>query len=132
MLVGVLLAPQSVTISSASSRSNPKVQVEAIEGGALQKLLVILATDQPLPAKKKASLLLAPVWRLAFLLDLKGKGSFPHTPQSTTIEESSHRLTPVSSRGQVEPLLNDLASPPQSPEPCCWLPTCLLSFVEVI
>lgn len=33
--------------------SNPKVQVEAIEGGALQKLLVILATEQPLPAKKK-------------------------------------------------------------------------------
>ncbi|XP_034511977.1 nucleotide exchange factor SIL1 isoform X3 [Ailuropoda melanoleuca] len=32
---------------------NPKVQVEAIEGGALQKLLVILATEQPLPAKKK-------------------------------------------------------------------------------
>ncbi|XP_047585732.1 nucleotide exchange factor SIL1 isoform X5 [Lutra lutra] len=34
-------------------RCNPKVQVEAIEGGALQKLLVILATEQPLPAKKK-------------------------------------------------------------------------------
>ena len=33
--------------------SNPKVQVEAIEGGALQKLLVILATEQPLTAKKK-------------------------------------------------------------------------------
>ncbi|EPY84444.1 hypothetical protein CB1_000475036 [Camelus ferus] len=32
---------------------NPKVQVEAIEGGALQKLLVILATEQPLTAKKK-------------------------------------------------------------------------------
>lgn len=36
-----------------SPPSNPKVQVEAIEGGALQKLLVILATDQPLTAKKK-------------------------------------------------------------------------------
>ncbi|KAB0362079.1 hypothetical protein FD754_006235 [Muntiacus muntjak] len=33
---------------------NPKVQVEAIEGGALQKLLVILATEQPLTTKKKA------------------------------------------------------------------------------
>lgn len=33
--------------------SNPKVQVEAIEGGALQKLLVILATEQPLTVKKK-------------------------------------------------------------------------------
>lgn len=35
--------------------SNPKVQIEAIEGGALQKLLVILATEQPLPVKKKVS-----------------------------------------------------------------------------
>nr|KAF6448770.1 SIL1 nucleotide exchange factor [Rousettus aegyptiacus] len=35
------------------SISNPKVQVEAIEGGALQKLLVILATEQPLTVKKK-------------------------------------------------------------------------------
>ncbi|XP_021567224.1 nucleotide exchange factor SIL1 [Carlito syrichta] len=33
--------------------SNPKVQVEAIEGGALQKLLVLLATEQPLTVKKK-------------------------------------------------------------------------------
>lgn len=40
----------------ASFHSNPKVQVEAIEGGALQKLLVILATEQPLTAKKKVSL----------------------------------------------------------------------------
>ncbi|ELV10154.1 Nucleotide exchange factor SIL1 [Tupaia chinensis] len=36
-----------------SPHPNPKVQVEAIEGGALQKLLVILATEQPLTAKKK-------------------------------------------------------------------------------
>lgn len=85
MLVGVLLAPWVLGpaerhISHASSCSNPKVQVEAIEGGALQKLLVILATDQPLPAKKKASLLLALVWCLAYLLGLKGKGSFQHSP----------------------------------------------------
>ncbi|KAI6077003.1 Nucleotide exchange factor SIL1 [Aix galericulata] len=33
---------------------NPKVQIEAIEGGALQKLLVILATEQPQAVKKKA------------------------------------------------------------------------------
>uniref|UniRef100_A0A8D1AAE5 Nucleotide exchange factor SIL1 n=2 Tax=Sus scrofa TaxID=9823 RepID=A0A8D1AAE5_PIG len=37
----------------AAFSSNPKVQVEAVEGGALQKLLVILATEQPLTAKKK-------------------------------------------------------------------------------
>ncbi|KAM9695642.1 nucleotide exchange factor SIL1 isoform 2-T2 [Trichechus inunguis] len=36
-----------------SADHNPKVQVEAIEGGALQKLLVILATKQPLATKKK-------------------------------------------------------------------------------
>ncbi|XP_067899361.1 nucleotide exchange factor SIL1 [Heterodontus francisci] len=33
---------------------NPKVQIEAIEAGALQKLLVLLATDQPVAMKKKA------------------------------------------------------------------------------
>ncbi|XP_078087370.1 nucleotide exchange factor SIL1 isoform X2 [Mustelus asterias] len=33
---------------------NPKVQIEAIEAGALQKLLILLATDQPLAIKKKA------------------------------------------------------------------------------
>lgn len=35
--------------------SNPKVQIEAIEGGALQKLLVIVATEQPQAVKKKVS-----------------------------------------------------------------------------
>ncbi|XP_060693006.1 nucleotide exchange factor SIL1 isoform X2 [Hemiscyllium ocellatum] len=33
---------------------NPKVQIEAIEAGALQKLLILLATDQPVAMKKKA------------------------------------------------------------------------------
>ncbi|XP_078406684.1 nucleotide exchange factor SIL1 [Cetorhinus maximus] len=33
---------------------NPKVQIEAIEAGALQKLLILLATDQPVAIKKKA------------------------------------------------------------------------------
>ncbi|XP_060693007.1 nucleotide exchange factor SIL1 isoform X3 [Hemiscyllium ocellatum] len=32
---------------------NPKVQIEAIEAGALQKLLILLATDQPVAMKKK-------------------------------------------------------------------------------
>ncbi|KAM5299089.1 nucleotide exchange factor SIL1 isoform 2-T2 [Ctenodactylus gundi] len=40
-------------VLGAAFSSNPKVQVEAIEGGALQKLLVILATEQPLTTKKK-------------------------------------------------------------------------------
>ncbi|XP_038651259.1 nucleotide exchange factor SIL1 isoform X1 [Scyliorhinus canicula] len=34
--------------------SNPKVQIEAMEAGALQKLLMLLATDQPVAIKKKA------------------------------------------------------------------------------
>ncbi|KAJ6659281.1 hypothetical protein lerEdw1_019327, partial [Lerista edwardsae] len=40
-------------ISTIDLACNPRVQVAAIEGGALQKLLVILATDQSLPVKKK-------------------------------------------------------------------------------
>ncbi|KYO39220.1 nucleotide exchange factor SIL1 isoform B [Alligator mississippiensis] len=45
------------------SESNPKVQIEAIEGGALQKLLVILATEQPLAVKKKALFALSSMLR---------------------------------------------------------------------
>ncbi|KAJ8255175.1 hypothetical protein GJAV_G00201890 [Gymnothorax javanicus] len=33
--------------------SNPRVQVEAVEGGALQKLLTLLATERPMKVKKK-------------------------------------------------------------------------------
>ncbi|XP_051486748.1 nucleotide exchange factor SIL1 isoform X3 [Apus apus] len=43
--------------------SNPRVQIEAIEGGALQKLLVILATEQPLAVKKKALFALSSMLR---------------------------------------------------------------------
>ncbi|RLV92178.1 hypothetical protein DV515_00013893, partial [Chloebia gouldiae] len=42
---------------------NPKVQIEAIEGGALQKLLVILATEQPLAVRKKALFALSSMLR---------------------------------------------------------------------
>ncbi|KAB0393926.1 hypothetical protein E2I00_012528, partial [Balaenoptera physalus] len=48
-----LVSRCKVLLSCASPSSNPKVQVEAIEGGALQKLLVVLATEQSLTAKKK-------------------------------------------------------------------------------
>lgn len=59
------------------SPSNPKVQVEAIEGGALQKLLVILATEQPLTAKKKVCFCsVPPAQPLAHLWSLKGTGPF--------------------------------------------------------
>lgn len=33
--------------------SNPSVQVEALEAGALQKLLTLLASPQPMSVKKK-------------------------------------------------------------------------------
>nr|KAF6448773.1 SIL1 nucleotide exchange factor [Rousettus aegyptiacus] len=48
-----LLKEYAAFVLGAAFSSNPKVQVEAIEGGALQKLLVILATEQPLTVKKK-------------------------------------------------------------------------------
>ncbi|XP_078524548.1 nucleotide exchange factor SIL1 [Lissotriton helveticus] len=49
-----LLKERSAFVLGAALSSNPKVQIKAMEGGALQKLLVILATSQPLPVKKKA------------------------------------------------------------------------------
>ncbi|XP_023591356.1 nucleotide exchange factor SIL1 isoform X2 [Trichechus manatus latirostris] len=48
-----LVKEYAAFVLGAAFSSNPKVQVEAIEGGALQKLLVILATKQPLATKKK-------------------------------------------------------------------------------
>lgn len=48
-----LVKEYAAFVLGAAFSSNPKVQVEAIEGGALQKLLVILATEQPPTAKKK-------------------------------------------------------------------------------
>ncbi|KAJ7341531.1 hypothetical protein JRQ81_005739 [Phrynocephalus forsythii] len=52
----------SFVLGSALS-SNPRVQVAAIEGGALQKLLVILATDPSLAVKKKALFALSSMLR---------------------------------------------------------------------
>ncbi|XP_055287232.1 nucleotide exchange factor SIL1 isoform X4 [Moschus berezovskii] len=49
-----LVKEYAAFVLGAAFSSNPKVQVEAIDGGALQKLLVILATEQPLTTKKKA------------------------------------------------------------------------------
>ncbi|XP_062380065.1 nucleotide exchange factor SIL1 [Sardina pilchardus] len=43
--------------------SNPAVQVEAIEGGALQKLLTLLATPRPISVKKKALFAVASLLR---------------------------------------------------------------------
>uniref|UniRef100_A0A8C4VR96 Nucleotide exchange factor SIL1 n=1 Tax=Gopherus evgoodei TaxID=1825980 RepID=A0A8C4VR96_9SAUR len=49
----LVLKEHAAFVLGAALSSNPRVQVEAIEGGALQKLLVILATEQPLAVKKK-------------------------------------------------------------------------------
>ncbi|KAK2524837.1 Sil1 [Columba guinea] len=57
------LAGNSCACPPNTQASNPKVQIEAIEGGALQKLLVILATEQPLPVKKKALFALSSMLR---------------------------------------------------------------------
>ncbi|XP_048355885.1 nucleotide exchange factor SIL1 isoform X2 [Sphaerodactylus townsendi] len=40
-------------VLGAALSSNPRVQVAALDGGALQKLLVVLATDQSLAVRKK-------------------------------------------------------------------------------
>ncbi|XP_068960415.1 nucleotide exchange factor SIL1 isoform X1 [Petaurus breviceps papuanus] len=58
-----LVKEYSAFVLGAAFSSNPKVQVEAIEGGALQKLLVILATDHPLTVKKKALFALSSLLR---------------------------------------------------------------------
>ncbi|XP_029797866.1 nucleotide exchange factor SIL1 isoform X2 [Suricata suricatta] len=67
-----LVKEYAAFVLGAAFSSNPKVQVEAIEGGALQKLLVILATDQPLPAKKKQFLKLGGLQVLRSLVQVKG------------------------------------------------------------
>ncbi|KFQ34835.1 Nucleotide exchange factor SIL1, partial [Mesitornis unicolor] len=58
-----VLKEHAAFVLGAALSSNPKVQIEAIEGGALQKLLVILATEQPLTAKKKALFALSSMLR---------------------------------------------------------------------
>ncbi|XP_015266496.1 PREDICTED: nucleotide exchange factor SIL1 [Gekko japonicus] len=49
-----LLKEYASFVLGAALSSNPRVQVAAVDGGALQKLLVVLATDQSLAVKKKA------------------------------------------------------------------------------
>ncbi|KAH0621913.1 hypothetical protein JD844_023657 [Phrynosoma platyrhinos] len=58
-----LLGLSTMRFNLAETRSNPRVQVAAIEGGTLQKLLVILATDQSLAVKKKALFALSSMLR---------------------------------------------------------------------
>ncbi|XP_009904567.2 nucleotide exchange factor SIL1 [Dryobates pubescens] len=58
-----VLKEHAAFVLGAALSSNPRVQIEAIEGGALQKLLVILATEQPLAVKKKALFALSSMLR---------------------------------------------------------------------
>ncbi|XP_029439562.1 nucleotide exchange factor SIL1 isoform X1 [Rhinatrema bivittatum] len=58
-----VLKELSAFVLGSALSSNPKVQVEAIEGGALQKLLMILGTEQPLSLKKKALFALSSMLR---------------------------------------------------------------------
>ncbi|XP_063301455.1 nucleotide exchange factor SIL1 [Pelobates fuscus] len=48
------LIEHSAFVVGSALASNPNVQIQAFEGGALQKLLVILATEQSVSVKKKA------------------------------------------------------------------------------
>ncbi|XP_051486747.1 nucleotide exchange factor SIL1 isoform X2 [Apus apus] len=57
------LKEHAAFVLGAALSGNPRVQIEAIEGGALQKLLVILATEQPLAVKKKALFALSSMLR---------------------------------------------------------------------
>lgn len=50
-------------VLGAALSSNPRVQVAAVDGGALQKLLVVLATDPSLAVKKKALFALSSMLR---------------------------------------------------------------------
>ncbi|XP_054851528.1 nucleotide exchange factor SIL1 [Eublepharis macularius] len=58
-----LLKEYSSFVLGAALSSNPRVQVAAVDGGALQKLLVVLATDQSLAVKKKALFALSSMLR---------------------------------------------------------------------
>uniref|UniRef100_UPI00398F6497 nucleotide exchange factor SIL1 isoform X1 n=2 Tax=Pristiophorus japonicus TaxID=55135 RepID=UPI00398F6497 len=49
-----LIQEHAAFVLGSALSGNPKVQIEAMEAGALQKLLVLLATDQPVALKKKA------------------------------------------------------------------------------
>ncbi|NXL84485.1 SIL1 factor, partial [Alectura lathami] len=58
-----ILKEHAAFVLGAALSSNPKVQIEAMEGGVLQKLLVILATEQPQAVKKKALFALSSLLR---------------------------------------------------------------------
>eukprot|EP00073_Rattus_norvegicus_P054002 XP_017456395.1 PREDICTED: nucleotide exchange factor SIL1 isoform X2 [Rattus norvegicus] len=114
-----LVKEYAAFVLGAAFSSNPKVQVEAIEGGALQKLLVILATEQPLPAKKKVLFALCSLLR-----------HFPYAQQQflklgglqvlrSLVQEKSAKVLAV----RVVTLLYDLVTEKVSATPAL-LPLC--------
>eukprot|EP00062_Callorhinchus_milii_P007108 gi/632948390/ref/XP_007889572.1/ PREDICTED: nucleotide exchange factor SIL1 isoform X2 [Callorhinchus milii] len=58
-----LVQEYAAFVLGSALSSNPRVQVEAMEGGALQKLLVLMATDQTMRVKKKALFALSSMLR---------------------------------------------------------------------
>ncbi|XP_016410947.1 nucleotide exchange factor SIL1-like [Sinocyclocheilus rhinocerous] len=57
------LQKSAAFVLGSALSSNPSVQVEAIEGGALQKLLTLLATQRPTAVKKKVLFAVASLLR---------------------------------------------------------------------
>ncbi|XP_076148383.1 nucleotide exchange factor SIL1 [Alosa pseudoharengus] len=57
------LQENAAFVLGSAVSSNPAVQVEAVEGGALQKLLTLLATPRPISVKKKALFAVASLLR---------------------------------------------------------------------
>lgn len=57
------LQESSAFVLGSAASSNPVVQVKAVESGALQTLLTILATEQPLRVKKKVHFAVASLLR---------------------------------------------------------------------
>uniref|UniRef100_A0A672K4Y9 Nucleotide exchange factor SIL1 n=1 Tax=Sinocyclocheilus grahami TaxID=75366 RepID=A0A672K4Y9_SINGR len=59
----IRLQESAAFVLGSAVSSNPSVQVEAIEGGALQKLLTLLATQRPITVKKKVLFAVASLLR---------------------------------------------------------------------
>ncbi|KAG1930097.1 nucleotide exchange factor SIL1-like [Pimephales promelas] len=59
----VRLQESAAFVLGSAVSSNPSVQVEAAEGGALQKLLTLLATQRPMAVKKKVLFAVASLLR---------------------------------------------------------------------
>ncbi|XP_077103987.1 nucleotide exchange factor SIL1 isoform X2 [Siphateles boraxobius] len=59
----IRLQESAAFVLGSAVSSNPSVQVEAVEGGALQKLLTLLATQRPIAVKKKVLFAVASLLR---------------------------------------------------------------------